>query len=79
MTLKVVPDPEPLVSDNVVEMLEDCLARVRSGEIRDVALAIAYTDGSPGTSWAKGQRFVPLVAAASALHFRLTQMMMGYD
>lgn len=41
-------------SDNVVELLDGLLAKAKAGEIRAVAVAYEYTDGTGGWSGAFG-------------------------
>ncbi len=46
-----VPPGEPVQC--VVEMLEDLLARARTGDLRAIAWANVRRDGTAGTGWAK--------------------------
>ena len=53
---------------DLVEQLEELIARARSGAITAMGMAFVNRDGSVSTRWSGGDQTVPMVAAISMLH-----------
>lgn len=60
----------PSITGNpdLVEMMEELLARVKSGSITAMAVAFVNLDGRVSTRWGGGDQTIPMIAAISLLH-----------
>jgi hypothetical protein len=54
---------------DLVDMLEELLARAKAGEITSAAVAMVKIDASIATRWAGASSVVPMAAAVGRLHF----------
>ena len=52
---------------DLVEQLEELLARARAGSITAMGMAFVNSDGSIATRWSGGDQSVPMIAAVSML------------
>ena len=52
---------------DLVEQLEELLARAKSGSITAMGMAFVNSDGSIATRWSGGDQSVPMIAAVSML------------
>ena len=52
---------------DLVEQLEELLARAQAGSITAMGMAFVNSDGSIATRWSGGDRPVPMIAAVSML------------
>jgi len=54
-------------NDDLVEQLEELIARARAGSITAMGMAYVNADGSIATRWSGGDQAVPMIAAVSML------------
>lgn len=54
-------------NDDLVEQLEELIARARAGSITAMGMAYVNADGSIATCWSGGDQAVPMMAAVSML------------
>ena len=59
------------VSPDLVERIEEVLAKARAGELSSVALAYVYRDGAIGRSWSTPPCFGALLGAVTRLAHRM--------
>lgn len=52
---------------DLVDQLEELLARAQAGHITAMAMAFVNIDGSISTRWSGGEQTIPMVAAISML------------
>lgn len=52
---------------DLVEQLEELIARARAGTITAMGMAFVNSDGSISTRWSGGDQAVPMIAAVSML------------
>ncbi len=52
---------------DLVDQLEELLARARSGAITAMGMAFVNADGSIATRWSGGDQSIPMIAAVSML------------
>lgn len=52
---------------DLVEQLEELLARAKAGSITAMGMAFVNIDGSISTRWSGGDQSVPMIAAVSML------------
>jgi len=62
---------------DLVEQLEELLARVQAGSITAMGMAFVNSDGSVSTRWSGGDQVIPMVAAISMLHHEFLTGMGG--
>lgn len=70
MTVVKIRDGLPAsVADTseLVDMLEELLARAKAGSITAMGVAFVNADGSVSTRWEGGDQTVPMIAAISML------------
>lgn len=70
-----VIEPEP-PGNGVVEYLEHCLKKAKSGEISAVAVAYVYRDGSTGSGYSEQHNLATTVGAVRALETKLVRDML---
>lgn len=70
--------PRVKINQSAVELLEDFLERVKSGEIDTVAIA-ALTDGSSVTQWSECDHVQALLGAIAILEARLIRNVIQDD
>jgi hypothetical protein len=69
---------EKIVNESAVELLEDFLERVKSGEIDCISIA-ALTDGSSVTQWSECDHIQALLGAITILEARLIREVIDFD
>lgn len=52
---------------DLVDQLEELLARAKSGSITAMGMAFVNVDGSISTRWSGGDQSIPMIAAVSML------------
>lgn len=62
---------------DLVEQLEELLARARDGSITAMGMAFVNADGSISTRWSGGDQSIPMIAAVSMLHHGFLTAMDG--
>ena len=62
---------------DLVELLDELLARARAGSITAMGMAFVNGDGSISTRWAGGDQSIPMIAAISMLHHEFLSVMGG--
>ncbi len=62
---------------DLVEQLEELLARARDGSITAMGMAFVNADGSISTRWSGGDQSIPMIAAVSMLHHEFLTAMDG--
>jgi hypothetical protein len=70
--------PKIKVNQSAVELLEEFLERVKSGEIETVAIA-ALSDGSSVTQWSECDHVQALLGAITILEARLINRVIEFD
>ena len=64
-------------NDNLIEQLEELLARARAGTITAMGMAFVNVDGTISTRWSGGDQSIPMIAAISMLHHEFLTGMVG--
>ena len=62
---------------DLVDQLEELLARAKSGSITAMGMAYVNQDGSIATRWSGGDQAVPMIAAISMLQHEFLSGMGG--
>lgn len=61
-------EPSSLAGNpDLVDQLEELLARAKAGSITAMGFALVNSDGSIGTRWSGGDQSIPMIAATSML------------
>lgn len=55
-------------NDDLIDQLEELLARAKAGTITAMGFALVNIDGSVGTRWSGGDQTLPMIAAITLLH-----------
>lgn len=53
---------------DLIDQLEELLARAKAGSITAMGMAFVNADGSIATRWSGGDQSIPMIAAISMLH-----------
>lgn len=69
----------PSIAGNpdLIDMLEELLARANAGSITAMGVAFVNVDGSVSTRWSGGDQSIPMIAAISMLHHEFLTGMGG--
>ena len=62
---------------DLVDQLEELLARARAGSITAMGMAFVNADGSIATRWSGGDQSIPMIAAVSMLQHEFLTGMAG--
>lgn len=76
MTAKLLTiEPNPPVSEDVIDILREACAWVEKDQVSSIAIAVIHRDGSASTSWSGSATAPTLIGAVERLKYNLLRSM----